>query len=425
MRAFDSIAKKLAIPMVVLFQIGWIIYIGGFGAYMHQQVNRSAQLMYSASSANEILREPGLFPFYFTLVGGQFVALLFLLHAALPSSIVSYIIGILSSVLNIIFFVSVGYLIHWSVPLVKYLERYIRESQQSASDLESEIKYLHALRCILAGAVIMSVVWGVIQLLFFFYEDKSESQNQRTLWCVIREFVTSLPTSTSQLKASPGELVRACIVPVLVLSAIGWCVCVAGLYKLNDNTSTSSISSSTVTSTTISERYDLGTWSTFFIVPILYLATLLHVGFSGDASTMSGVFAAILNTFFVLNVGFKVLNIAILLYYDARSRAEYSESSYSSYTSTDSEVIYSYNLILGGGAVCLFFWTVVYAAWNFYRFKQSRDHTRLQPGDIDNGYDHSQMAPHVQQYYGDDTNVNLVPEQYAKHQEAEMQPVAS
>ena len=231
MRAFDSIAKKLAIPMVVLFEIGWIVYTGGFGAYMHQQVRDNAERgRYSTPSADEILREPGLFPFYFTLVGGQFVALLFLLHAALPSSIVSYIIGILSSVLNIIFFVSVGYLIHWSAPLVKYLERYIREireSQQSASyysntvDLESEIKYLHALRCILAGAVIMSVVWGVIQLLFFFYEDKSESQNQRTLWCVIREFVTNLPTSTSQLKASPGELVRACIVPVLVLSAIG------------------------------------------------------------------------------------------------------------------------------------------------------------------------------------------------------------
>ena len=415
MRAFDSIAKKLAIPMVVLFEIGWIIYTGGFGAYMHQQVRDNAERSsYSAPSADEILREPRLFPFYFTLVGGQFVALLFLLHAALPSSIVSYIIGILSSVLNIIFFVSVGYLIHWSAPLVKYLERYIRESQQSASDLESEIKYLHALRCILAGAVIMSVVWGVIQLLFFFYENKSESQNQRTLWCVIREFVTNLPTSTSQLKASPGELVRACIIPILVLSAIGWCVCVAGLNKLNDNTSSSSISSSTVTSTRISEprRYDFGTWSTFFIVPILYLATLLHAGFYGDASTMSGVFAAILNTFFVLNVGFKVLDIAILMYYDARYRAESSR-----FYSTDPEVIHSYNLILGGGVVCLFFWTVVYAAWTFYCFKQSRDHGRLQPNDIGNGHQHPQMASHGQQYF--------VPKQYSKHQKAEMQPVAS
>ena len=128
--AFDSIAKKLAIPVVVLFEIGWVVYTGGFGSYMHQRVLLNAELSSrgstSAPNVDELLRDPALFPFYFTLVGGQFVALLFLFHAALPSGIVSYVAGVLSSVLNIIYFVSVGYLIHWSAPMVKYWDRYIR-----------------------------------------------------------------------------------------------------------------------------------------------------------------------------------------------------------------------------------------------------------------------------------------------------------
>ena len=32
MRALDSIAKKRAIPTVVLFEIGWVVYTGGFGS---------------------------------------------------------------------------------------------------------------------------------------------------------------------------------------------------------------------------------------------------------------------------------------------------------------------------------------------------------------------------------------------------------
>ena len=127
MRAFDSIAKKLAIPMVVLFEIGWIVYTGGLASYM-------IQLAQSAPNVDETLREPVLFPYYFTLVGGQFVALLFLLHAALPSSMISsYIVGVLPSVLNVIYFVSVGYMIHWSAPMARFSEQIIRDSQQLQS----------------------------------------------------------------------------------------------------------------------------------------------------------------------------------------------------------------------------------------------------------------------------------------------------
>ena len=114
-------------------------------------------------------------------------------------------------------------------------------------------------------------------------------------------------------------------------------------------------------------------WATFFVIPVLYMAALLHAGFSGDASIMSGVFAAIFNVFFILSVGFKVLDISIVMY-NFRDLPE----TLSFYT-TDPQMTYTNNLILGGGVVCLFFWTIIHAARHFYHGKGSRHHTRLQP----------------------------------------------
>ena len=212
MRAFDSVANKLAIAMVVLFEIGWIVYVGGIGSYLHQR-NRGrttsdpVALFFrppSTSAPETRLRDPVLFPHYFTLVGGQFVALLFLLHAALPSSTVSCIIGVLSSVVNVFFFVSVGYMANWSASVVRYLEIAISELESpnesifslrtDPSELQRYNIELYAVRCILAGIVLMAISWGLIQLLLFFYEYKKHSAPQlnRSLWCVIREFVVDL-----------------------------------------------------------------------------------------------------------------------------------------------------------------------------------------------------------------------------------------
>ena len=404
MRAFDSIAKKLAIPMVVLFEIGWIVYTGGLGSYLHQYSQ-------SEPNADEALRYPVLFPYYFTLVGGQFVALLFLVHAALPSSmIVSYIAGVLSSILNVVYFVSVGYMVHWSAPMVRFSEQTIRRDTGNDMDLlKSRLVYLHTVRCILAGGVIMTTSWGLIQLLFFFYNPPNGSQS-RSLWQVIREFVADLPTvhlSTLQQKATPGELLRFCTIPLLVLSAVGWCVCIAGLYELNKDTT----SPCYMYSSTFSYRYDFGTWATFFIAPILYLASLLHAWCSNDASTMSGVFAAIFNTFFVLNVGFEVVDISTVLYLQVIAQVIPSTS--------DSQ--HFNGLILGGGVVCLFFWTIVYAAWNFYCFNGSRDHARLQPN-TNRDNDQPQTFSHAQQNEYGDTSFVPMAKKMPPLAEVEMQP---
>ena len=399
MRAFDSIAKKLAIPMVVLFEIGWVMFTGGFGS-----IRREYGSINAAPNVDEVLRTPVLFPYYFVLVGGQFVALFLFLHASLPSSIASYIVGVLSSILNVIYFVSVGFLIQWSVSRVKYYEEFVSSFQPSPYSLYSS-SGLELERAIFAGTILMTVSWGLIQLLLFFYEPQIDSRNQRSLWHVIREFATDIPSSTSQLKTKFGEVFRICTIPFLIISVIGWCVCVAGLYKLSDAAATY-----LHTITNYSRyNYDFGTWATFFVTPLLFLAALLHAGCSGGASTMSGVFAAILNTFFVLSMGSTVVDVCITKYLFLQDQSTFS------FTEEILQVIHNGNLILGGGVVCLFFWTIVHAAWHFYHCKGSTDHTKLQLNQED---DHAQFVSHVQQdEYG------FSPEQLppsTKHLEAEL-----
>ena len=145
-------------------------------------------------------------------------------------------------------------------------------SSGSRIDLLRTVSHLLAVKCILAGTILMTISWGVIQLLFFFYRAQTDSQNQRSLWRVVREFVTDLPTSTLQLKAklAIGELIRLCTIPLLIPSAVGWSVCTAGLYKLTDR------AAMYLYAITYSHYYDFGTWAVFFITPLLYLFSLLH-----------------------------------------------------------------------------------------------------------------------------------------------------
>ena len=350
MRAFNSIAKKSAIPLIAVFEIGWVVFVGGVGSLLSYLQETAREAADYGGDADKVLKSPLLFPFYFSIAGGQVVALLFLLHAALPSSQASYIVGVLSSVMNIVYFVSVGYMIRFSEVTVRALE--LQGPPNSPDDLKSFLLQLNSTRSILAGTIIMTIGWGLIQLLYFFYEpDETNPHTDKSLWRVTREFaldISHTPSQAFELTRScrPSELLRFCAFPLIALSAIGWGVCTAGLYKIDE-----SVAASGSTASFSLLQYDFVTWSIFFITPLLYLATLLHAGCTGGAATMSGVFAAILNTFFVTNIGFTVIYISQEIY----------EASHDSFSRVDSTTMHNFGLGLGGGVVCLFFWTIVYA----------------------------------------------------------------
>ena len=91
-----------------------------------------------------------------------------------------------------------------------------------------------------------------------------------------------------------------------------------------------------------------GLTPTFIIPPLAYLAALFHTGCSGGASTVMGVFTAVLNMLFLSFMGERLALNAINL------RSEKCES-YGIYYHTN-ECYYD-RLILAGGVLCLFFFS--------------------------------------------------------------------
>ena len=335
--AFDSTPKKLAIPLFGLFFIGLIVFTAGFG------------LLLSSKEEDDLLKvesnnkSPVYFPYYKTLVGGILVVLLGLLHAALPSGISSSIIGALSTILNTICFVSVGYVINMSyyeILLMWRNQKWSSYDNQWPSD-HHDPQLVRAVKLMLAGSIILAVSWGLLQLLSHFYEQLPQSVQTRSLWRVIVECWKNKTT----LVRDVSESVRLSSIPAVLLSAVGWCVFIGGLH-----------------SSTSSWSYLHGSWSAATITPLMYVAAILHAGCTGKASILMGIFASILNTFFVVGMGFSVTVEGSYLYQTLHQHTgEYSQK--------DRDSIHSGLLVLCGGVVCLTFWTVVLVLWPFYRPK--------------------------------------------------------
>ena len=297
-------------------------------------------------------KSPVYFPGYMTLVGGQFVAVLGLLHAALPLGIPSYIVGALSTILNTIYFVSVGYVInisHYGIQGLRWeLDRY------HTNDHDPQL--VRAVRLMLAGSIVLAVSWGLVQLISFSYERSPQSVPARNLWRVVIECVRNRTTVVSDV----SESVRLSIIPAMVLSTVGWGVYVGGQHGM------------------IWSAYLFGHWSAVFTPPLMYLAALLHAGYTEDASTLMGIFASILNTFFVVGMGFSVTYAGNYLYTSGHPAS-----------TEDDPYLHFFRLMLGGGMICLIFWTIVLVLWPFYRFKGTSHTNETNNSD----YDHDLLLP--------------------------------
>ena len=358
-RAFDSTPKKLAIPLFGIFFIGLIVFTAGFGLLLSKEEDD----LLKVESNN---KSPVYFPYYTTLVGGIFVILLGLLHAALPSGIPSSIIGALSTILNTIYFLSVGYVINMSY--VEIWSIWWNQKQNSYYDHDQSPVYhnpqlVRAVKLMLAGSIILAVSWGLLQFLSHFYEQSPQSVQTRSLWRVIVECWKNKTT----LVRDVSESVRLSSIPAVLLSAVGWCVFIGGLHS----------------STSYWNYVTHGSWSATTITPLMYVAAILHAGNTGKASFLM---ASILNTFFVVGMGFSVTVEGSYLYQTLHQHTgEYSQE--------DRDSIHSGLLMLCGGVVCLMFWTVVLVLWPLYQPKGTSYGRVPSSGIINDNYDNGLLLP--------------------------------
>ena len=232
------------------------MYLIGFCWALATWTGRSANGRYISKT------DPDLTPFYAVLVGGPFVLLLGLLHAA-PPGLSSAIVGAISAFPSSIFVVCTSIVSAdcvWHIALIRYNDR-----------MDIPAPKLHPTMIILLiGTLILGLSWLTVMLCSLFYNYQSEYWIQ----------VPHQNATQSRSPFGPGKA-RGESVPAIIVSAICWLVIVVQL--------------------------PVGKWFPFdgiiLVGPLLHLAMLLHAGCFGGASTVSGIFASVLSMMYMAFVG--------------------------------------------------------------------------------------------------------------------------
>ena len=325
MKVFDSNSKKLAIPVLILFAVGWVVYSAGFGLVLNETVEASATPSLSTTNANN----PFYFPYYFTLVGGPFVVTFGVLHATLPSNQAGAIIGVLSTILNNIYFVSVGFILSYSHLIL---------TRTTESD--------NSLNLMFAGAILLTVSWSLSQILAVFFKQLQQTQRKNNWWVLIVDFLKIFTRNQVwDHHLTRTDVIRLLSIPAVAVSIIGWGVYVGGIHNVLQAFAGNSIISSIAFN-------NFAIWGSLTITPFGFLIALLQAGSSGS-ETILGSLVSILNSFIIVCVGYVVTYIGQILY--ILNNAGISVP-----------LIHDINLIFGGGIIFLLFWTIILAMSRFY-----------------------------------------------------------
>ena len=265
MQFFNGRPRKLALLALGFFLVGWVVYLLGSCWVLATWTGKSANGRYVSKT------DPDLTPFYAVLVGGPFVLLLGLLHAALPG-LSSVIVGAISVFPSTFFVVCVSIVSAesvWNIALTLYHDNHTVDTQ-AAHPLHPTTVVL------LIGTLILGLSWLTVMICSLFYSYQSE------YWIQVPRQNTGTQSRTPVRRSpfGPGKA-RVESVPVIIASAICWLVIVVQL--------------------------PVGKWFPFdgiiLVGPLLHLAMLLHAGCYGGASTVSGIFASIFSVMYMAFIG--------------------------------------------------------------------------------------------------------------------------
>ena len=293
MCTFDRVSKRAAIFFFASFEIGWILYTAGLRLAL-----REDRSLLPPS-------HPLLLPYYPTVIGGQLVVALILLHVGLPSSHARSAIGVLSTVLNVIYFACVGYAM-------------IASRFERLTVADNIVMFI--------GTVLMTASWSFMQI----FTTVCEASPLKNLWCM-------LDPSSGKTHCNPwryiiyAEKIRFLSSLAIIISAFGWVLSLNGIHN-----AVASV-----------DGHRPMEWTATYAPPLLYLAALLHAGCSGRTSHMMHITSSLLSTFFVTSMGYMVISGGeFLCFYPPVGN--------------------STQLLLIGGTASLLFWTIVVVLWPFY-----------------------------------------------------------
>ena len=276
--------RKLALVPLALFVMGWLVYAVGF----------IWTLIARSQPQNDKPDHAAVdFPYYIVLVAGPFVYLSGVLHAILPG-LASAIVWMLIVYFNTAYFASLGW--------VMYTNGVNSTNDDSSLQLRQaglDQDYNARAWLMFLGTLFALLCWCSLLILTVFYRSKGDQDKNIDH---SQEFLSTRRThvlrSTKRQIPFTG-VSRILSIPAVIISAVGWCVYVAGYWDILNNSEEPVV---------FDDRSKPVVSSTFIIGPLFYLASLLHAGCSGRSSTI-GVMTALLHALYVVSAGFVIVHL--------------------------------------------------------------------------------------------------------------------
>ncbi len=343
MACFKGLARKLVVPMLAVFSLGWLLCFVGFMMSVHRKERDTFWYI----------------PDILASIGPVVVVVEFL-HAALPGRISAFL-GSISSFVGVFCYMGFGYLVCGSSTDVYY--KYVLVSNKNQVTLYREVWLT------LVGSYLASFAWMYVLIARNCFSYDRVNRGVET----IVDDQGHLTDANQSSAIGPRRniifagMARKLAVVVLFLLGASWCLYVAGVIEETRNTNLPA-------NTSVSVPLDFPTWASCVVGLFAIFSAVGHAGAYGGASTAMGVFTAILGMFFIAcssSIGFW---IAILLHWSCGHQWNCSIW----HSTVPRYMIYQ---ISGTLSMCVF-WACLAALWPFY-FKEtdvvqnSRRNTRV------------------------------------------------
>ena len=316
---FHGICRKAAIVPLTALLVGWVVYLVGFGLFIHQQDD---------SNRNTINN----LPLYLAVATPLPLVILAGVHAAL-SGIPSSIFGLLSAILSVVFVTSTGYVLYGCA---QTLYIYVNYPDSDSLDVNCVLMF--------TGSFLSCLSWVSILVMWQGY-IYTPHQNYYNLDEIDEDGTINSPRPLPKTSALFLGITRKLAVLFLVLETGSWCVLVKGV---NDEIRNNNLSSPFFQELAYEAALPFDIWVGSVVGAILVISALFH---AAKSSALMGTLVSLLSVLFLVCTGSLVFGMATELNFIHKNGIKFQD--YQMYQ-------------LGGGVGCCIFWACVVALWPFY-----------------------------------------------------------
>jgi hypothetical protein len=328
---FYGPSRKLSALPILLFVVGWGLYLIGF---IKRMIKPSL-----------LLPRWDNYPAIVAVGAGPVFVVAALLQACLGGT-ASASVGSVTAVAAVVFLVSLG---NSTITSADTLYQY--NTSLPLYNTTNEALAQFYLSSTLAGSILCGMGITLLLLLWGWYQD-SPVQDERL------HLLRGAANRGTVVRRGfrPNTLFSGCArklaIPCILLAFVGWCVLVAGHHhRINSipQAQEGHYSNDVLI-------FDFGQWGACVLTPLLLLFGLLHAGASGSASALMGVVNAVLNGLVLTSIGYYMIHdVGQWLKYECESKCDY----------TVPQNAAALCELVGSFLVC-FFWSSTLALWPFY-----------------------------------------------------------